>query len=124
MFLDNNIENQVNQTNFVAETILQDIRQLTKSYQDAMQNSQLVEHSEKVHRTQMKWVQQLQGVVQNHGEASMNSKLISVLHKFANNLNKNNQQVLENNLLTGMEEPIQMAETNLSKQQISSIIIH
>ncbi len=126
-YLDTNIESQSTQTTEVAETIINDIKNLTLSYQNAMARSQLVEHAELVHHTQMNWVSQLQQVVTEQKELSLNGQVIQALHKFAKNLNKNNQtkiavQQTELNLPSGMEEPIQAAQANLTKEQVTAYI--
>ena len=83
-YLDKNMEKQQNQSLSVTETIIQDIKQLTQDYQMAMKKSQLVEHIDTVHSTQMKWVKQLQALNLNNTDLETSSKVISALHKFAN----------------------------------------
>lgn len=95
VYLDQQWEKQSQQTNQVAETIINDINELTKNYQEAMQKSQLAAHADKVHLTQMKWVKQLQDLTSQKQNQADNSQIINALHKFAKNLNKKSMQQLE-----------------------------
>lgn len=115
-YLDKNMEKQQNQSLSVTETIIQDIKQLTQDYQMAMKKSQLVEHIDTVHSTQMKWVKQLQALNLNNTDLETSSKVISALHKFANNLNKTNLDKTELKLPNGLEEPVNQPVEEIESQ--------
>lgn len=119
-YLDRNMEKQKKQNLNVTETIIQDIKKLTQDYQAAMKKSQLVKHIDTVHTTQMKWVKQLQELNLSNIDLETSSKVITALHKFANNLNKTNLEKTELKLPNSIEEPIEIIENEISQNSFTN----
>lgn len=94
-YIDDRLETTSEQTLHIAETIIDDIKTLTLSYQDAMKSHRLKEHADKVHSTQMKWVNQLHDVILDQTHSDLNNQVIQALHKFANTLNQTSSKMMD-----------------------------
>jgi chemotaxis regulatin CheY-phosphate phosphatase CheZ len=87
-YIDQRLETTSEQTIQIAETIINDIKILTQGYSDALKNHQLVEHSQQVRDTQMKWVNQLHDIILEQTDRDLNGQVIQSLQKFATQLNQ------------------------------------
>ncbi len=90
-FIDRRLETSSEQTIRIAEMIIDDIKQLTKGYQAALNKGCLHKHSEQVRNTQMNWVNQLHDIILEQTNRDLNGQVIQALQKFATRLNE--QQV-------------------------------
>lgn len=94
-YIDGRLENTSEQTLHIAETIIDDIKSLSSSYKDALESHRLREHADKVHNTQMKWVNQLHDIILDQSNNEMNNQVIQALQNFVNNLNKKQMKHLD-----------------------------
>jgi chemotaxis regulatin CheY-phosphate phosphatase CheZ len=90
-FIDNRLETTSEQTIHIAEMIINDIKNLTVGYQEALQAGSMQSHSELVRDTQMNWVNQLHDIILEQTNRDLNGQVIRALQKFASKLNE--QQV-------------------------------
>ncbi|VAW45207.1 hypothetical protein MNBD_GAMMA04-1914 [hydrothermal vent metagenome] len=90
-FIDQRLETTSEQTIHIAEMIIDDIKQLTEGYQEALKTGCLHQHSERVRQTQMNWVNQLHDIILEQTNRDLNGQVIQALQKFALRLNE--QQV-------------------------------
>lgn len=94
-YIDERLENTSEQTLRIAETIIDDIKSLSNSYKDAIESHRLREHADKVHNTQMKWVNQLHDIILDQTNRELNNQVIQALQNFVNNLNKKQMKHLD-----------------------------
>lgn len=87
-YIDQRLETTSEQTIQIAEMIIDDIRELTQGYTNALKNNQLSEHARHVRDTQMKWVNQLHDIILEQTNRDLNGQVIQALQKFADDLNK------------------------------------
>lgn len=126
-FIDQRLETTSEQTIQIAEMIIEDIKNLTEGYQNAIANGNLQTHSELVRATQMNWVNQLHEIILEQTNRDLNGQVIIALKKFVDSLNENqvkyhsfdlpsavaSQQADEHEYLTQAEIDILMGQQNL-----------
>lgn len=88
-FMDDRLEDTSQQTIRIAEMIIDDIKELTRAYPQALKNGELHAHSERVRQTQMNWVNQLHDIILEQTNRDLNGQVILSLQNFVNNLNQN-----------------------------------
>lgn len=94
-YIDDRLENSSKQTLQIAEMIIDDIKDLSQSYNQAIKTNRLKDHANKVHCTQMKWVNQLHEIIMEQNSRDLNTQVIQALQKFAHNLNQNQFKQLD-----------------------------
>ncbi|MDX1796801.1 MAG: hypothetical protein R3219_08740 [Hydrogenovibrio sp.] len=104
-YIDDRLENSSKQTLQIAEMIIDDIKNLSQSYNQAMRTNRLKDHADKVHSTQMKWVNQLHEIIMAQNSRDLNSQVIQALQKFAHNLNQNQFKHLDFDLPPAVMNP-------------------
>lgn len=110
-FIDHRLENSSEQTIQIAQMIIDDIKNLTEGYQNALKNGHLYRHSELVRDTQMNWVNQLHDIILEQTNQDLNGQLIQALHKFASRLNQHPLKVSDFELpMTTNQEALNPAE--------------
>jgi chemotaxis regulatin CheY-phosphate phosphatase CheZ len=109
-FIDNHSETASEQTIQITEMIIDDINNLTVSYQRALQVGNLHTHSELVRATQMNWVNQLQDIILEQSNRDLNGQVIQSLEKFASSLNAQQVKYSEGKL------PSLVAHEDLNEQ--------
>ncbi|KUJ72237.1 hypothetical protein AVO41_06815 [Thiomicrospira sp. WB1] len=87
-YIDQRLEDTSEQTIQIAEMIIDDIKELTAGYPQALKDNNLQAHADKVRDTQMKWVNQLQDIILEQTQRDLNGQVIQALQKFAQNLNQ------------------------------------
>ncbi len=92
-FIDNRLESSSEQTIQIAEMIIDDIKNLTAGYQNALKTGSLHSHSELVRDTQMNWVNQLHDIILEQTNQDLNGQVIQALQKFATTLNEHQLKV-------------------------------
>lgn len=92
-FIDHRLENSSEQTIQIAQMIIDDIKNLTAGYQNALKTGSLHSHSELVRDTQMNWVNQLHDIILEQTNQDLNGQLIQALQKFASSLNEHRPNV-------------------------------
>lgn len=132
-FIDQRLETTSEQTIQIAEMIIEDIKNLTEGYQNAINNGNLQTHSELVRATQMNWVNQLHEIILEQTNRDLNGQVIIALKKFVDSLNANqlkyhdfdlpsavaSQQPNEHEYLTQAEIDILMGQQNLFEDTIT-----
>lgn len=113
-YIDQRLENTSEQTIQIAETIIDDIRDLTQGYEEAIKNNHLHEHAQIVRDTQMKWVNQLHDIILEQTNRDLNGQVLQALQKFANKLNNKQMQHLDFELPSAVaaSQPNQMEYLN------------
>lgn len=86
-YIDNRLETTSEQTIQIAEMIIDDIKNLTQAYPQAIRNNELRSHAERVRDTQMKWVNQLHEIILEQTDRDLNGQVIQALQNFMNTLN-------------------------------------
>ncbi len=87
-FIDQRLETTAEQTIQIAEMIIEDIRNLTDDYQEAMKSGNIKEHMEHVRTTQMNWVNQLHEIILEQTNRDLNGQVILALKQFVDTLNE------------------------------------
>ena len=121
-YIDGRLETTAEQTINIAETIIHDIKDLSSNYSDAMQKNQLKEHAEKVHQTQMKWVNQLHDIILEQTNRDLNGQVIQALQKFANNLNKKQVKTVDFDLPSAVARQNHDDTQYLNQDQIEALL--
>ena len=131
-FIDQRLETTSEQTIQIAEMIIEDIKNLTDGYQNAITNGNLQTHSELVRTTQMNWVNQLHEIILEQTNRDLNGQVIIALKKFVDSLNENqvkyqtfdlpsavaSHQADEHEYLTQAEIDILMGQQNLFEDTV------
>jgi len=86
-YIDNRLETTSEQTIQIAEMIIDDIKNLTQAYPEALRNNELRTHADRVRDTQMKWVNQLHEIILEQTDRDLNGQVIQALQNFMNTLN-------------------------------------
>ncbi|SFR50500.1 hypothetical protein [Thiomicrospira sp. ALE5] len=86
-YLDKRLEETSQQTIQIAETILEDIRELNAEYNKAVQHNQLEKYVAQLRETQVKWMHQLQDIIVEQTNRDLSGQVILVLNNFSNKLN-------------------------------------
>lgn len=94
-YIDQRLEDTSAQTIQIAEMIIDDIKDLTEGYPQALRDNDLQAHAEKVRETQMKWVNQLQDIILEQTHRDLNGQVIQALQTFAQKLNKKQNKQLD-----------------------------
>ncbi len=87
-FIDQRLETTAEQTIKIAEMIIEDIRNLTEGYEDAINSGNLKEHTDLVRNTQMNWVNQLHDIILEQTNRDLNGQVILALKQFIDTLNE------------------------------------
>ena len=87
-FIDQRLETTAEQTIHIAEMIIEDIKEMTDGYQEALQSGNLKAHSERVRNTQMNWVNQLHDIILEQTNRDLNGQVIIALKQFIDTLNE------------------------------------
>lgn len=112
-FIDHRLESSSEQTIQIAEMIIDDIKNLTAGYQNALKTGSLHSHSELVRDTQMNWVNQLNDIILEQTNQDLNGQVIQALQKFASSLNEHQLKVSDfelPNTITHEQEQLNQAE--------------
>ncbi len=122
-FIDQRLENSSEQTIQIAEMIIDDIKNLTSGYQNAIKSGNLHSHSELVRETQMNWVNQLHDIILEQTNPDLNGQVIKALQKFASSLNEHQLKYSDfdlPNAITHEQEHLNQAEIDflLSQQNL------
>jgi len=131
-FIDQRLETTSEQTIQIAELIIDDIKNLTEGYENAIANGNLQTHSELVRATQMNWINQLHEIILEQTNRDLNGQVIIALKKFVDSLNENqlkfhqfdlpsavaSQQPNEHEYLTQAEIDILMGQQNLFEDSL------
>ena len=131
-FIDQRLETTSEQTIQIAEMIIEDIKNLTEGYQNAIANGNLQTHSELVRATQMNWVNQLHEIILEQTNRDLNGQVIIALKKFVDSLNESqmkyqsfdlpsavaSQRADEHEYLTQAEIDILMGQQNLFEDTV------
>lgn len=102
-YIDQRLEKTSSQTLQIAEMMIEDIRDLTISYPQALKQNTLRQHMEKVRVAQMKWVNQLHDIIMDQNNHDLNSQMLQSIQTFMNTLNQNHLKQLEAPLPTSSE---------------------
>lgn len=94
-YIDQRLEKTSSQTLQIAEMMIEDIRDLTISYPQALKQNTLRQHMEKVRVAQMKWVNQLHDIIMDQNNHDLNSQMLQSIQTFMNTLNQNHLKQLE-----------------------------
>lgn len=86
-YIDSRLETTSQQTIQIAEMMMEDIRDLSQSYTDALSQDTLREHSEQVRETQLKWMNQLQDIIVEQTNRDLSGQVIQSLLTFTDKLN-------------------------------------
>ncbi len=86
-YIDQRLENTSEQTINIAEMIINDIRNLTDGYTEALESQNLASYTQQVRSTQLKWVNQLHDIILEQTNRDLNGQVIQSLQKFAQQLN-------------------------------------
>lgn len=121
-YIDERLENTAEQTINIAETIIHDIKDLSTNYTAAMKQNQLKEHAEKVHQTQMKWVNQLHDIILEQTNRDLNGQVIQALQKFADNLNRKQIKTIDFDLPSAVARQHHDATEYLNQDQIEALM--
>lgn len=87
-YIDSRLENTSQQTIQIAEMIMEDIRQLNQSYQEAVQQNTIQEYAQNVRDTQVKWMSQLQDIIVEQANRDLSGQVILSLQAFTGKLNE------------------------------------
>ncbi|WP_178862311.1 hypothetical protein [Thiomicrorhabdus cannonii] len=117
-FIDQRLEKGPEQTFRIAEMIIEDIKQLTKAYPDALRHGDLAQHLERVRKTQMNWVNQLHDLIQQQENLDLNREVMSSMYHFVNTLNQNTLKSVHFELPSALQsqaahEPLEPQERDL-----------
>ncbi|HEY9017837.1 hypothetical protein [Thiomicrospira sp.] len=85
-YIDSRLETTSQQTIQIAEMMMEDIRDLSQSYTDALSQDTLREHSEQVRETQLKWMNQLQDIIIEQTNRDLSGQVIQSLLTFTDKL--------------------------------------
>ncbi|MDR9497588.1 MAG: hypothetical protein RI556_00270 [Hydrogenovibrio sp.] len=114
-YIDQRLEDTSEQTIQIAEMIIDDIKELTAGYPQALRDNRLQDHADKVRDTQMKWVNQLQDIILEQTQRDLNGQVIQALQKFAQNLNDKQNKHLDFEL----PSVVQRRDANLAHEYLT-----
>jgi len=122
-YIDDRLETTSEQTIQIAEMIIEDIKNLTQAYPEAIRNNELRTHAEKVRDTQMKWVNQLHEIILEQTDRDLNGQVIQALQNFMNTLNKKQLKHLDFDLPDAVHKEKSESEHDyLSKDEIEVLM--
>lgn len=121
-FIDQRLDNQAEQTIRIAELIIEDIKNLTAGYHQAMRNGNLKEHSELVRQTQLNWVNQLHEIILEQSNRDLSGQVIQALQKFISNLNQTHMQHLHFELPSPVAREHDAEYQYLSQEEIELLM--
>lgn len=116
-FIDQRLEKGPEQTFRIAEMIIDDIKQLTKAYPDALRQGELAQHLERGRKTQMNWVNQLHDLIQQQENLDLNREVMSSMYHFVNTLNQNTLKSVHFELPQALQSQTQPAHDALEPQE-------
>lgn len=112
-FIDHRLETGPEQTFKIAEMIIEDIKQLTRAYPDALRKGELTQHLERVRQTQMNWVNQLHDLIQQQESGDLNREVMRSMYQFVNTLNQNTLKSVHFELPDALQAASKPAESTL-----------
>lgn len=126
-YIDHRLEKTSSQTLEIAEMMIDDIRDLTVSYPQALKQNTLRQHMEKVRVAQMKWVNQLHDIIMDQNNHDLNSQMLQSIQTFMNTLNQNQLKQLEAPLScseTDASTPLNASEASPEADQLNHKVDH
>lgn len=81
-YIDSRLEATSQQTIQIAEMMMEDIRELSQTYTQAIQEGRLEEHAAEVRETQLKWMNQLQDIILEQTNRDLSGQVIQALQTF------------------------------------------
>ena len=117
-FIDHRLESSSEQTIQIAEMIIDDIKNLTAGYQDALKTGRLHSHSERVRETQMNWVNQLHDIILEQTNRDLNGQVIQALQKFVSSLNEQQLKVSDFDLPNAVKPSKESEQEHLNPAEI------
>jgi chemotaxis regulatin CheY-phosphate phosphatase CheZ len=122
-YIDRRLETTSEQTIQIAEMIINDIKELTAAYPEALKNNQLREHAERVRTTQMKWVNQLHDIILEQTNRDLNGQVIQALQNFINTMNKKQLKHLDFDMPSAVKrEQPEHEHEYLTQEQIEALM--
>jgi chemotaxis regulatin CheY-phosphate phosphatase CheZ len=121
-YIDNRLETTSQQTIQIAEMIMEDIRELNHAYLDAVKQNTIMEHTEKVRETQLKWMSQLQDIIVEQTSRDLSGQVIQALQSFTDKLNTLHLKHLDFPLPSAVASKQSDAYEYLNQEDIDALI--
>jgi len=120
-YIDERLEKSAEQTINIAELIIDDIKELAEDYHTANKQQTLEAYAQKVHHTQMKWVNQLQDIILEQANRDLNGQVIQSLQTFTQQLGELHTLVPEFNLPSAVARENTNEFEYLTQDQIEAL---
>lgn len=87
-FIDQRLETTSEQTINIAEMIIEDIKNMSNGYNDAIKSGNMQDHLQKMQSMQLNWVNQLHDIILEQTNRDLNGQVILALKQFVDTLNE------------------------------------